>query len=208
MTYSKRLTKVFENRFVLFKSGRVDGAELAGHPSLPSPGNAVEAANPEWEAKMEAERVRAVGQLLEQRAALRAQVREIESDLRKLGMEVEEGVGGQSVLDMRKAEGRELATRALAIATVLVLFAASIAGYVFHLYTGVSTVREFRDWWRARIRAQDYRNAAAPIVDRLESLTPKIEGSQLSHLAHNVRPRHLPICPAAPELLWNTVAPV
>jgi len=186
MTYGKMLSKVHDNRFVLFQSGRVDNAELAGHPMLPASSTSV-APNPEWEAKMEAERVRAVGQLLEQRAALRAQVRDIESDLRKLGMDVEEGVGGQSVLDMRKAEGRELATKALAIATVLVLFAASVGAYVFHLYTGVSTVREFRDWWRAVIRGQDYHSAAAPIAATLDALTPKIEGSELSHLAHNVR---------------------
>ena len=187
MTYGKMLSKVNDNRFVLFKTGRVDGAELSGHPELQPPANAQVVADPEWEAKMEAERARAVGQLLEQRAALRAQVRTIESDLRKLGMDVEEGVGGQSVLDMRKAEGRELAIKALAIATVLVLLAASVVAYVFHMYTGVSTVREFRDWWRARIRGQDFHSAAAPFVDRLESLTPKIEGSELSHLAHNVR---------------------
>ena len=82
------------------------------------------------------------------------QVRDIESDLRKLGMEVEEGVGGQSVMDMRKVEGRELATRALGIATVLVLVAAALAAYLFHLYTGVKSVREFRDWWRRVIREQ------------------------------------------------------
>jgi hypothetical protein len=29
-----------------------------------------------------------------------------------------------------------------------------VATYVFHLYTGVRTVRDFRDWWRERIRRQ------------------------------------------------------
>ncbi len=59
-------------------------------------------------------------------------MRDIERDLRKLGMDVEENVGGQSVLDMRRAEGREIAMRALAIATVLVLVAAGM--YVLYIH--------------------------------------------------------------------------
>jgi len=47
-------------------------------------------------------------------------------------MDVEENVGGQSVLDMRRAEGREIAMRALAIATVLVLVAAGM--YVLYIH--------------------------------------------------------------------------
>ena len=189
ITYGKTLSHIANNRFVLFKEGKVDGAELYQLPHHPDPrerADALPPPNAAWEAKMEEERVKAVGQLLEQRAALRAQVRDIESDLRKLGMDVEEDVGGQSVLDMRRAEGRQIAMRALAIATVLVLLAAGVAAYVFHLYTGVRTVREFRDWWRAKIRGQDYHAVAAPYSRRLEALTPRVEGSALSDLAHNI----------------------
>jgi len=34
-------------------------------------------------------------------------------------------------------DGRELAVKALAIATVLVLLGAAVVAYLFHLYTGV-----------------------------------------------------------------------
>jgi hypothetical protein len=57
-------------------------------------------------------------------------VRDIERDLRKLGMDVDENVGRQSVLDVRRAEGRQIAMRALAIATVLVLVAAGMYVYM------------------------------------------------------------------------------
>jgi hypothetical protein len=57
-------------------------------------------------------------------------VRDIERDLRKLGMDVDENVGRQSVLDVRRAEGRQIAMRALAIATVLVLVAAGMYVYI------------------------------------------------------------------------------
>ena len=57
-------------------------------------------------------------------------MRDIERDLRKLGMDVDENVGRQSVLDVRRAEGRQIAMRALAIATVLVLVAAGMYVYM------------------------------------------------------------------------------
>ena len=190
LTYAQVLRGGHQRRFALLRDGRVEGARL---PWLS--GDAREEAartQPmalgarQMEAQMEEERVRAVGQLLEQRAALRSQVRDLESQLRKLGMEVEAEVGG--LLDMRKAEARELAWKALAVATVLVLLAAAAAAYAFHRATGVSSAREFRDWWRDFLREQHPHVYAAvsPVAKWLQASTPQVEDSALAQLAHNI----------------------
>ena len=192
LTYAQVLRGGHQHRFALLRDGRVEGARL---PWLS--GDAREEAartlpmapgTQQMQAQMEEERVRAVGQLLEQRAALRSQVRDLESQLRKLGMEVEAEVGGQSLLDMRKAEARELAWKALAVATVLVLLAAAAAAYAFHRATGVSSAREFRDWWRVFLREQHPHVYAAvsPVAKLLQASTPQVEDSALAQLAHNI----------------------
>ena len=192
LTYAQVLRGGHQHRFALLRDGRVEGARLpwlSGDAREEAAGTLRMAPGTrQMEAQMEEERVRAVGQLLEQRAALRSQVRDLESQLRKLGMEVEAEVGGQSLLDMRRAEARELAWKALAVATVLVLLAAAAAAYAFHRATGVSSAREFRDWWRFYLRQQHPHVYAAvsPVATLLQASTPQVEDSALAQLAHNI----------------------
>jgi len=173
--YAKALTDLSRGRYEIMATGRHKDIDMLP-PEKPEPVLQLTVAEL-------AERMHRVESLHEQRATLLNKLREVEGEMKTLGIEVAKPTPSlAATMDARRADGARLGFQALGIATLIVGASAVVGAYVFSKRTGVTDVEGFKDWATSSVDSEWYQSRATTLSSAIESRTPTVANTTVGSI--------------------------